>query len=99
MLDPIFNDYYVEYVMLHKLQALTNNFTCQNCWQVLNFSRFFDEDHLCLNRIGVPGSNGMALNGHQAVQQPYQVKHSQIGSAAENEEFKDSRGIQNMKNT
>lgn len=37
LMEPLFNDYYVEYVMLYKLQALTNNFTCQKCWQVLNF--------------------------------------------------------------
>ena len=53
LLDPVFNDYYVEYVMLSKLQALTNNFTCQSCWQVLSFSRFFDDDHECLKRIDV----------------------------------------------
>ena len=39
--------------MLSKLQALTNNFTCQGCWQVLTFDRFFDEDHECLRRVEV----------------------------------------------
>jgi hypothetical protein len=53
MLEP---DYYLEYVMLYKLQVLTNNFTCQNCWQVLNFTRFFDNDHECIKKITVPGS-------------------------------------------
>lgn len=90
MLDPIFNDYYVEYVMLHKLQALTNNFTCQNCWQVLNFSRFFDEEHQCLNKVGIPGCNGTATAGQYQGQNPHMVKHSQIGGA-ENEEFKEAR--------
>ena len=78
MLDPIFNDYYVEYVMLHKLQALTNNFACQNCWQVLNFTRFFDEDHLCLHQVNVPGGGPTIGNGAPNGA-PHHVKHSQIG--------------------
>ena len=84
LLDPIFNDYYIEYVMLHKLQALTNNFTCQNCWQVLNFKRFFDEDHLCLKKFNVPGP------GDQAP--PHYVHHSNIGMDGM-EEFKETRAM------
>ena len=75
MLDPIFNDYYVEYVMLHKLQVLTNNFTCQNCWQVLNFARFFDEDHQCLQKVSVPGG-GPSIGNGAPNGEPHQVKHS-----------------------
>ena len=47
-------DYYIEYVMLHKIQALTKNFTCQSCMQVLNFVRFFNDEHECLKKIIVP---------------------------------------------
>ena len=47
--------------MLHKLQSLTNNFTCQTCWQVLTFAKFFDEDHNeCLNKI--PAETAQKLN-------------------------------------
>ena len=49
------NDYYIEYAMLQKLQSLTNNFTCQKCWQVLNFQRFFDEEHECPTQVRVQG--------------------------------------------
>ena len=51
-------DYYIEYVMLHKLQALTKNFTCQSCMQVLNFVRFFNDEHECLKKIIVPVHGG-----------------------------------------
>lgn len=60
----MFPDYYMEYVMLYKLEALTNNFTCQNCWQVLNFSKFFDDDHECLKKIVPPGLNDQASSQH-----------------------------------
>jgi len=48
--------------MLQKLQALTNNFTCQNCWQVLNFARFFDEEHECLKKVIIPVYMDQVLN-------------------------------------
>lgn len=71
LLDGVFNDYYYEYVMLHKLQQLTNNFTCQKCWQVLNFQRFFDEEtHECLRKIEGPTS----------IDQAHVVRHSHMGS-------------------
>ena len=81
LLDPLFNDYYSEYVMLHKLQALTNNFTCQGCWQVLNFKRFFDDDHECLHKVRAPN------NGDQA---PHNAHHFGNESI---EEYKETRAM------
>lgn len=76
-----FQDYYVEYLMLFKLQALTNNFTCQNCWQVLTFAKFFDEDHTeCLKKVVVPN----ALEGATPV--------SQVGNDSFNE-IKETRAM------
>ena len=87
LLDPVFNDYYIEYIMLHKLQALTNNFTCQTCWQVLNFQKFFDEDHDCLRKVSVPNQSELMMPSHTGV-----VRHSHIGSDYA-EEFKEARAM------
>ncbi len=73
--------------MLHKLQALTNNFTCQNCWQVLSFQRFFDEDHECLNKIAAPGMEVTNnLNARNSG-----LRGSGLGSDIE--EFKEARAM------
>ena len=50
--------------MLTRLKALTNNFTCQSCWQVLTFARFFDDDHECLKKVGDPHHE----SGHHELQ-------------------------------
>ena len=55
--------------MLTRLKALTNNFTCQSCWQVLTFARFFDDDHECLKKVD------LAAHGH-AIKPFYEGKHS-----------------------
>ena len=47
-MDQVMLDYYPEYQMLKKLQKLTPNFTCNKCWKVLSFEKFFDDDHECL---------------------------------------------------
>ena len=47
-MDQVMLDYYPEYQMLKKLQSLTFNFTCNKCWKVLTFEKFFDDDHECL---------------------------------------------------
>ena len=47
-MDQVMLDYYPEYQMLKKLQTLTCNFTCNKCWKVLQFEKFFDDDHECL---------------------------------------------------
>ena len=62
LLDPGFlnDNYQDEAVMLTRLKALTNNFTCQRCWQVLTFARFFDEDHECLKKVDL-AANGLAV--------------------------------------
>lgn len=74
--------------MLHKLQALTNNFTCQNCWQVLTFQRFFDEDHECLNKVTAPNTIDQAnnLNNRNSG-----LRGSGLGSDIE--EFKEARAM------
>ena len=52
-MDQVMLDYYPEYQMLKKLQTLTPNFTCNKCWKVLQFEKFFDDDHECLRDADV----------------------------------------------
>ena len=56
--------------MLHKLQSLSTNFSCQTCQQVFTFARFFDEDHSeCLNKIGAPNVTEIAQKLSQVGQE------------------------------
>jgi hypothetical protein len=48
-MDQVMLESYPEYQMLKKLQKLTPNFTCNKCWKVLTFEKFFDDDHACLH--------------------------------------------------
>ena len=75
-------DYYIEYVMLHKLQALTKNFTCQSCMQVLNFVKFFNDEHECLKKIAVPAHGANT---------PQIYRNSHLDSSCDVEEIKKTK--------
>ena len=76
------HDYYIEYVMLHKLQALTKNFTCQSCMQVLNFVKFFNDEHECLKKIAVPAHGANT---------PQIYRNSHLDSSCDVEEIKKTK--------